>query len=208
MEEFDVGKKDLKVNKKDVINAYQNGNNKMKELLVSVFGKDAFKPAFDENIKTWDDVCNKLGIRNECISFKHSLKTMACIGASNKACALYELLMIQEAINDGINCDDDGYSYYPCFEFYPKEKMKEMKKRSREEKYDKPVMVVNSCNNIDMKGFGVYCVSAKKRKMDDNADCGLPISYKSKEAALHAAKYFFSEFAGYYGIDCYFSIYS
>ena len=74
MEELDVGKKDLKVNKKDVINAYQNGNNKMKELLVSVFGKDAFKPAFDENIKTWDDVCNKLGIQNECISFKHFLK--------------------------------------------------------------------------------------------------------------------------------------
>lgn len=34
MEELDVGKKDLKVNKKDV--------------LVSGFGKDLFKPKFDE----------------------------------------------------------------------------------------------------------------------------------------------------------------
>ena len=40
MEELDVGKKDLKVNKKDA--------------LVSDFGKDLFKPKFDENINTWD----------------------------------------------------------------------------------------------------------------------------------------------------------
>ena len=39
MEELDVGKKDLKVNKKDA--------------LVSDFGKDLFKPKFDENINTW-----------------------------------------------------------------------------------------------------------------------------------------------------------
>ena len=47
MEKLDVGKKDLKVNKKDV--------------LVSDFGKDLFKPKFDENINTWENVCDRLG---------------------------------------------------------------------------------------------------------------------------------------------------
>lgn len=47
MEELDVGKKDLKVNKKDV--------------LVSDFGKDLFKLKFDENVNTWENVCDRLG---------------------------------------------------------------------------------------------------------------------------------------------------
>lgn len=54
MEELDVGKKDLKVNKKDV--------------LVSDFGKDLFKPKFD-------DTCDRLGFSKEDISFTHPIDT-------------------------------------------------------------------------------------------------------------------------------------
>ena len=61
MEELDVGKKDLKVNKKDV--------------LVSDFGKDLFKPKFDENINTWENVCDRLGFSKEDISFNHPIDT-------------------------------------------------------------------------------------------------------------------------------------
>ena len=51
---MNVGKKDLKVNKKDV--------------LVSDFGKDSFKLKFD-------DACGKLGFSKEDISFNHPIDT-------------------------------------------------------------------------------------------------------------------------------------
>ena len=70
---MNVGKKDLKVNKKDV--------------LVSDFGKDLFNPQFDENINTWENVCDRLGFSKEDISFNHPIDTKACCKAVYKACA-------------------------------------------------------------------------------------------------------------------------
>ena len=70
MEELDVGKKDLKVNKKDV--------------LVSDFGKDLFKPKFDENINTWENVCGRLGFSKEDIPFNHPIDTKTWCNVSMK----------------------------------------------------------------------------------------------------------------------------
>lgn len=44
----------LKINKEDAINMYNNGSDEVKNALVEMFGKDAFKSKFDDTIKTWD----------------------------------------------------------------------------------------------------------------------------------------------------------
>lgn len=77
MEELDVGKKGLKVNKKDV--------------LVIDFGKDLFNPKFDGNINTLENVCDRLGFSKEDISFNHPIDTKACCKAVYKACATCHL---------------------------------------------------------------------------------------------------------------------
>lgn len=66
MEELDAGKKDV---------------------LVIGFGKDLFKLKFDENINTWENVCDRLGFSKEDISFNHPIDTKTWCKAVYKACA-------------------------------------------------------------------------------------------------------------------------
>ena len=89
MEELDVGKKDLKVNKKDV--------------LVSDFGKDSFKLKFD-------DVCGKLGFSKEDISFNHPIDTKACCKAAYKACATCPLSVAMKLEITNVSFSKDEYS--------------------------------------------------------------------------------------------------
>lgn len=63
MEELDVGKKDA---------------------LAIDFGKDLFKPKFDENINTWENVCGRLGFSKEDISFNHPIDTKTCCNVAMK----------------------------------------------------------------------------------------------------------------------------
>lgn len=94
MEELDVGKKGLKVNKKDV--------------LVSDFSKDLFKPKFDDSVNALDDVRDKLGFSKEDISFNHPIDTKTCCKAAYKACATCPL-KVAIKITD-VSFPKDGYS--------------------------------------------------------------------------------------------------
>ena len=88
----------LKINKEDAINMYKNGSDEVKNTLVTMFGKDAFGHKFDDSIKTWDDVCNKLGISvNQHVVCAQLDKKAFC-----KSQALYKLIAIQTAINNGV----------------------------------------------------------------------------------------------------------
>lgn len=103
----------LKINKEDAINMYNNGSDEVKNTLIEMFGKDAFKSKFDDTIKTWEDVCNKLGISvNQHVVCEQLDKKAFC-----KAQALYELIAIQTAINNGVEFDENGRSYYPYWDF-------------------------------------------------------------------------------------------
>lgn len=60
-------------------------------------------------IKTFADACEKLGM-------KEHLLTGSMGGdreAQGQAQALYKLLIIQKAMNNGVWRDKDGWSYYP-----------------------------------------------------------------------------------------------
>ena len=103
----------LKINKEDAINMYNNGSDEVKNALVEMFGKDAFGHKFDDSIKTWKDVCNKLGISaNQHVVCEQLDKKAFC-----KALALYKLIAIQTAINNEVEFDENGYSYYPYWDF-------------------------------------------------------------------------------------------
>ena len=177
---------ELKVNKEDVIKAYKDSNNETKACLTKIFGKKAFMPKFDDSIKTWKDVCTKLKISENQDVVRRLYQDIHCEQLHEKAfCkagALYMLIAIQTAINDGIDFDDNGRSYYPYWLFCSED---EIDKFEGEKEID---------------GYGVYFAEAYSRRPGQCTDYGFPISYNSSEAAEHAAKYFEDVFFEYYGI--------
>ena len=153
------------------------------------------EPAFSfESIKTFADACTKLGINADAFN--------VCDGgdpqAQRQAQALYKLLIIQKAINNGVWCDEDGWSYYPYWVLYSKEEMERM---TEEEKQRKGIKQLLSCAYApDTEHSGVRCAVANFRVADPYTDCGFPLCYNSEEAALYAVRQFESLFFDYYGI--------
>ena len=153
------------------------------------------EPAFSiESIKTFADACTKLGINADAFN--------VCDGgdpqAQRQAQALYKLMIIQKAINNGVWCDEDGWSYYPYWVLYSKEEMERMTEKEKQRKGIKQLL---SCALAGYTGdSGVRWAAAVYRGAATGTDYGFPLCYNSKEAALYAARQFESLFFDYYGI--------
>lgn len=108
-------------------------------------------------IKTFADACEKLGM-------KEHLLTGSMGGdreTQGQAQALYKLLIIQKAMNNGVWRDKDGWSYYPYWVLYSKEEIEYM---SEEEKQRKGIRQLFSCVSAFFDGgVGVRCAGAGYR---------------------------------------------
>ncbi len=142
-------------------------------------------------IKTFKDACEKLGM-------KEHLLTGSMGGdreAQGQAQALYKLLIIQKAMNNGKWRDKDGWSYYPYWVLYSEKGMKRM---SENEKQIYDFKELTLCTNGYTIYSGVRCAVANGGAM--MTAYGYPLSYHSKEAALYAGRQFEDLFFQYYGI--------
>lgn len=145
-------------------------------------------------IKTYEDACKKLEIM-KIPSFINSLgDTESCLQAN----ALYKLLIIQKAMNNGAWSDKNGWNYCPYWVFYSK---KDMERMSEEDKQRKGIKQLLSCTIASYSEYsGVRCAGAGIRGAYTDTSCGFPLCFNSEEAALYAAKQFESIFFDYYGI--------
>lgn len=145
-------------------------------------------------IKTFADACEKLGM-------KEHLLTGSMGGdreTQGQAQALYKLLIIQKAINNGKWCDKDGLSYYPYWVLYSKEEMERM---SEEEKQRKGIKQLLSCTDAyHTELAGVRCAAAYPRGAAAYTLYGFPLCFNNKKAAIYAAHQFEDLFFQYYGI--------
>lgn len=145
-------------------------------------------------IKTFEDACRRLGISAEPLLVDSLGDTEAFLQAQ----ALYKLLIIQKAMNNGVWRDKDGWSYYPYWVLYSKEEMERM---SEEEKQRKGIKRLLSCASADStEAAGVRCAHAVSRGVNTFTYYGFPLCFNSDEAALYAAKQFEDLFFQYYGI--------
>lgn len=161
---------------------------------------EANKTTFDfHEIKTFEDACQRLGI--SCFG-------VAChIGgdmeAFSQAKALYKLLVIQKAINNGECCDGEGCGYYPYWALYPNEEMEDMEQMSEKKKQRNGLKQIFSCASADYTVYsGVRCASAPApvRGTYTSTSGGFPLCFSSEEAAQYAAKQFEDLFFKLYGI--------
>jgi len=176
---------------------YAKASEETKQALVSLFGKEAF--AFDyTSIKSFEDACKQLGIEAGAKMQMVSEAGNVDKEAFEQSTALYKLLVIQKAINNGVWCDEDGDQWWPYWVLYSKEEMDEM---SQAEIEQKGISQLLSCALAgSTESAGVRCAYASDRGAYTSTDCGFPLCYNSREAALYAAKQFESLFFQYYGI--------
>lgn len=183
----------LKVNKTDVVNAYNAGNEETKETLVRLFGADVFKSDYHD-IKTFEDACKKLGMKEHLLTGSEGGDREA----QRQAQALYKLLIIKKAMNNGVWHDGKGWSYYPYWMLYSKEEMECMSEKEKQKKGIKQILFC--ADTFGMESSGVRGAAANSRGVHTLSHFGFPLCFNSEEAALYAAKQFEDIFFDYYGI--------
>lgn len=153
------------------------------------------KSSFDfYEIKTFEDACIYLGISY----FGLGYPAKGDVESFSQANALYKLLIIQKAINNGVWRDKDGCSYYPFWVLYSKEEMERMSEEEKQKKSIRQLLSFASADSTEVSG--VRCAAAVIRDTATFTNCGYPLCFNSEEAALHAAKQFEALFFDYYGI--------
>jgi hypothetical protein len=102
---------ELKIKKETAKKIYADAPDSLKEILVETFGKDCFKTRKFNDIKTFDDACEELGLYQE---------DLLNIGGNDTPDeeAYKKLKIIAKAINQGWIPDwnnSNQYKWYPYF---------------------------------------------------------------------------------------------
>lgn len=183
---------ELKINKATVISCFNNASEETKDALKHLFGEKIFE--FDyTSIKTFEDACNRIRVSANALSAVGSHFNRAFVQAN----ALYKLIIIQEAINDGQPLDEDGDAWYPYWVLYSKEEIAEMGEDKRKANNIKLLSCVSS-NSAEYAG--VRGAGASHRGAYTNTAFGFPLCFGSEEKALYAGKQFESLYLQYYGL--------
>lgn len=183
---------ELKINKATVISCFNNASEETKDALKHLFGEKIFE--FDyTSIKTFEDACNRIRVSANALSAVGSHFNRAFVQAN----ALYKLIIIQEAINDGQPLDEDGDAWYPYWVLYSKEEIAEMGEDKRKANNIKLLSCVGA-NSSEYAGVrGAY---ANHRGANTGTGYGFPLCFGSEEKALYAGKQFESLYLQYYGL--------
>ena len=183
---------ELKINKATVISCFNNASEETKDALKHLFGEKIFE--FDyTSIKTFEDACNRIRVSANALSAVGSHFNRAFVQAN----ALYKLIIIQEAINDGQPLDEDGDAWYPYWVLYSKEEIAEMGEDKRKANNIKLLSCVRS-NSAEHAG--VRGAVASNRGANTITNFGFPLCFGSEEKALYAGKQFESLYLQYYGL--------
>lgn len=187
---------ELRINKENVIACYNKSSEETKETLMHLFGEDVFKFDF-RSIKTYKDACKHLGLDgskevfniDDCNSFNKK--------AMLQADAVYRLIVICDAINNGQKYDENGTTWFPVYYFYTKREIEEMGEAKRKER---GIKLLSSASAYSSENSGVRCASAIDRGSSTDADWGFPLCLTSEEKALYVAEQFESLIFRCYGI--------
>jgi hypothetical protein len=142
-------------------------------------------------IETFADACMRLGISAESLH----VDSLGDKEAFLQANALYKLLIIQKAINNGVWHNEKDCCYFPYWILYSKKGIKRM---SENEKQICGLKELTLCTNTGQIYSGVNCAVAYSNSMV--TAYGFPLCFNSEEAARYAAKQFEDLFFQYYGI--------
>jgi hypothetical protein len=178
--------------RQQIIDAYQNGTDEQKKVLVELFGEIEPKNVM-ERVKTFEDACRELGKDHEYVKDYRAL-CEAGINVPADVLAYYQIRIICAALNEGWTpdyTDENQYKYYPWI-FYADE---DYVKRHPEEKWHKLCRVGGNA------GTGSFCgsfyVCSYFAFSSSYSFIASRSAYKTRELAIYAGEQFFDIYADY-----------
>ena len=185
---------ELKVSYTAIKAIYDTASDEAKRTLEKIFGKEAF--VFDyRTIKSFEDACDKLGISKRTPAAPTA--NGYCKEAQEQSEAMYKLLVICKAINDGRQYDEDGCTWAPIYYFYTKNELEEMGEEKRKAKH---IQLLSAAYAYNSESAGVRCAYASGRGADADAYYGFPLCANSEEKALYLDEQFRDLIYTCYGI--------
>jgi hypothetical protein len=182
----------LTISKDKALQYYNAASADTQEVLREMFGAEAF--AFDfRSIKTYADACHHLGMREHLLTGDPDGDREA----QAQADAVYKLIVICKALNNGQPYDEDGTTWFPAYLFYSKQKLKEMGEQERKRK---GIKLLSAALASYSGHAGVRCACAGYRGANTTAHYGFPLVLNSEEKALYVAKQFEDLIFACYGI--------
>ena len=178
----------IKINKENILNAYQQATEEQKKLLENMFGKDMFKPKdIRDRIKTFNDAYHELGDKHELVRAYNNLIVSNCM--SKDIIAYAKLIIIAEALNEGWKptFDDGEHRYYPMIYIYTKEDYEELSENKKKEL----IVVGNSKIKLNENCGDIYALGV----------CTLSYSVFSNSYHLALRTWELSEYCGKQFID-------
>lgn len=185
---------ELKVNKESVLNCYNKVDASTREVLEQIFGKEVFE--FDyKTITSFEKACERLGASAVVPSINNG--DYFCADALKLSIALYKLLVIQEAINDGWKQEEDEVAWYPYWVFYSQ---KELDNMEEEKKNVLCIKLLSAVRAGNLETVGVRGANANSRGETTYTHYGFPLNLKDAEAAIWMGNQFEDLFFDYFGI--------
>ena len=184
----------INIQKKNVLNAYKNGNQDQKALLENLFGKDIFQPKdIKERIKTFEDACGELGNEHPFVkSYEKYVNTAS--GEEADVVAYLKLRIITAALNEGWEptFDKDERCYYPWFYLYTQKEYEEL-----DEDEKKECRVVGRSYFNSFAVGGLIFAHAGSASSYSYAYYGSRLAFKTRELAEYFSKQFIDEWADF-----------
>ena len=115
-----------------------------------------------------------------------------------QADAMYRLITICDAINNGQKYDENGTTWFPVYYFYTKEEIEAMGEAKRKER---GIKLLSSAHANNSESSGVRCAYANGRGAHTFTNWGFPLCLTSEEKALYVAEQFESLIFRCYGIE-------
>jgi len=185
-------KKEIKISKENVLNAYKNASAEGKELLEHLLGKELFDPKdIMERVKTFDDARKELNSRAEdgdavAAVLLADYESNADNIIMKETLAYMKLCIITAALNEGwepqfTECE---YRYFPFYWLYTKEEIDSMSNERRA----RLLFVGGSANDGSICGLSAS--SASFGFSISSAHLGARLAFKTRELAEYAGKQF------------------
>jgi hypothetical protein len=178
--------------RQQIIDAYRNGTDEQKKVLVGLFGEIEPKNVM-ERVKTFEDACRELGKGHEYVKDYRALKEFG-VYIPDDVLAYYKIRIICAALNEGWKpdyTDDNQYKYY-TWVFYAD---KSYVNKHPEINWHKIYTAFDHSDNSQHCAF--FRVDSFTSLSDYGMYCPSRSIYKSRELAIYALEQFFDIYADY-----------
>lgn len=153
------------------------------------------KKQFDfHEIKTFEDACRHLGISEDTeLLVTFSDDTEAFLQDN----VFYKLMIIQKAINDGVD-NDINWNFYPSWDLYEAKDLELFSERFIKKENIRPIARCTKPRYTHVSGAEWKAINFYNTFLSTGR-C-YPFAFNSPQAALYAGRQFESLFFQYYGI--------